>query len=281
MDITILESPSVKTDYYRGLRKLELGEAIWLATWREARAKAAWDDEELPFSIKDMRRHYECLCRMNRLRRGSKHAGGIGNYPDIVHSFKARRDPPREIALFGHYGIIGKGKGKYAFVRILEPNRIPLPRAVEVKRRANKIDPELRDLVLPNEQGLLAFVEHNKLIGSYLGLRAVTRWQSHLRKTVAGYGQVEVDELYIGRTHEGKKVVIAVEAKMSAGQGLLNVSQLYGISKLLAELCPDMDRRIVGIQPDPAGRICLVEFTAPEHIRNLTVKTDWVAYEII
>lgn len=105
--------------------------------------------------------------------------------------------------------------------------------------------------------------------------------QSHLRVGVADYGQVEVDELYVGRTAEGN-VGIAVEAKNAALEDCLNVSQLFGTAQAVkAQFPPQMPKRLIGAKPDTSGRICLAKFAVADHPAGITLARDWCAYELV
>lgn len=65
---------------------------------------------------------------------------------------------------------------------------------------------------LSDEQALLAKVRYNRLIDIFLGIAAYSL-QNHLRTTVAGIGQIEVDEIYVGIDRHGRQFVIPVQAK--------------------------------------------------------------------
>lgn len=73
--------------------------------------------------------------------------------------------------------------------------------------------PELiSQYALDDEQALLAIVRYNRLIDIFLGL-ATYSLQNHLRTTVKGIGQIEIDELYIGLDSNGCHYAIPVQAK--------------------------------------------------------------------
>ena len=73
--------------------------------------------------------------------------------------------------------------------------------------------PELiRARALGDEQALLALVRYNRLIDLFLGASAHSL-QNHLRTTVKGIGQVEVDEVYLAVDRYGAQYVIPVQAK--------------------------------------------------------------------
>jgi hypothetical protein len=65
---------------------------------------------------------------------------------------------------------------------------------------------------LSDEQALLAKVRYNRLIDIFLGIAAYSL-QNHLRTTVDGIGQIEIDEIYVGIDRYGRQFVIPVQAK--------------------------------------------------------------------
>jgi hypothetical protein len=70
---------------------------------------------------------------------------------------------------------------------------------------------------LDDEQALLAKVRYNRLIDIFLGLTTFSL-QNHLRTTVKGIGQIEIDELYVGIDRWGCHHVIPVQAKGGSDQ---------------------------------------------------------------
>jgi hypothetical protein len=212
----------------------------------------------------------------------SKRKVVLKNFADALYSFRAREDLPAEILAHGHFAIIGTGKGKYAFVSIPFPNRFSFPPSMPTVRIRNVIPDWVRPHMSHDEQGMLTAVQSNNLIARYLGLQSAFRLQSHRRKGVQEYGQVEVDELYVGRTKKAVEVGIAVEAKSEAPNDCLNVSQLFGTAQALKVLFPPkMRKRLVGAKPDTSRRICLAEFSVPDHPAEMRQIKAWVAYELV
>jgi hypothetical protein len=68
---------------------------------------------------------------------------------------------------------------------------------------------------MTDEQALLARLRYNRLIDIFLGM-ATYSLQNHLRTTVAGVGQIEIDELYVGVNRTGAQFIIPVQAKGSS-----------------------------------------------------------------
>lgn len=64
---------------------------------------------------------------------------------------------------------------------------------------------------------MLAKVRYNRLIDIFLGLTTYSL-QNHLRTSVKGVGQIEIDELYIGIDKYGCHYVIPVQAKGGSDQ---------------------------------------------------------------
>ena len=83
--------------------------------------------------------------------------------------------------------------------------------------------PELvRAYALDDEQALLAILRYNRLIDTFLGLTTFSL-QNHLRTTVKGIGQIEIDELYLGIDRDGCHYAIPVQAK--GGKDQISVIQ--------------------------------------------------------
>lgn len=140
---------------------------------------------------------------------------GVKNLGDVTYSFRYRRPLPDRVLATqteGHEWIIeGAGKGQYRF-KLVTASRI-VPREDLVVIDILDATPELiRAHKLDDEQALLAMVRYNRLIDTFLGLTAYSL-QNHLRTTVKGVGQIEIDELYIGLDKLGCHYVIPVQAK--------------------------------------------------------------------
>lgn len=75
---------------------------------------------------------------------------------------------------------------------------------------------------LTDEQALLAKIRYNRLIDIFLGISAYSL-QNHLRTKIANYGQIEIDELYVGVDAKGLHYIVPVQAK--GGKDTLGVIQ--------------------------------------------------------
>ncbi|HRZ37107.1 MAG TPA: endonuclease [Candidatus Paceibacterota bacterium] len=137
------------------------------------------------------------------------------NLGDAIYSIRYRMHLPDSIARTQPPGqewiIEGRGKSRYAF-RLVSINRIlPNPQIAEIK--IPDATPEIVSAyALSDEQALLAKVRYNRLLDIFLGVAAYSL-QNHLRTTVSGLGQVEIDEIYVAVDARGRQFVIPVQAK--------------------------------------------------------------------
>jgi hypothetical protein len=127
------------------------------------------------------------------------------NVGDIVYSFRYRTPLPASIIETQPAGrewiIEGADRSRYRF-KLVSLMRIR-PREDMVRIAVPDATPELiRAYALDDEQALLAIVRYNRLIDTFLGLTTYSL-QNHLRTTVKGIGQIEIDELYIGLDTHG------------------------------------------------------------------------------
>ncbi|MBB3835207.1 hypothetical protein FHR55_003451 [Xanthomonas arboricola] len=137
------------------------------------------------------------------------------NLGDVLYSFRFRNALPiaiSETAESGKEWIIEmKGRGLYAFRQVplsrIRPN--PDFEAIKIPDSTPEI---IRQYAQTDEQALLAIVRYNRLIDIFLGLTTYSL-QNHLRTTVSGRGQIEIDELYVGIDKEGRHHVMPVQAK--------------------------------------------------------------------
>lgn len=137
------------------------------------------------------------------------------NLGDAVYSFKYRVEMPEAIVSTAPEGyewiIAGAGRSKYEF-RLVRPLDIS-PRRDKIVVKIPDATPEIIGAYAQgDEQALLAKVRYNRLIDVFLGI-AASSLQNHLRTTVGGIGQIEIDELYVGVDRNGCQYVVPVQAK--------------------------------------------------------------------
>lgn len=153
---------------------------------------------------------------------------GVGrpkNLGDVIYTYRHRRMLPQSILDTQpkdlHWLILGAGDAKYRFrlskLAYIEPTTGLLVRMVP------DATPEIiRHYALSDEQALLAKIRYNRLIDIFLGITAYSL-QNHLRTKIDNYGQIEIDELYVGVDTRGAQFVAPVQAK--GGNDKLGVIQ--------------------------------------------------------
>jgi len=150
------------------------------------------------------------------------------NLGDVLYCFRFRAALPESIVATQPQGmewvIEGAGRATYKF-RLVKINRI-IPQEDLAPIDIPDSTPELiRAYAQYDEQALLAIVRYNRLIDTFLGMTTYSL-QSHLRTTVKGVGQIEIDELYIGMDKHGCHYVIPVQAKGDRDQiGIVQATQ--------------------------------------------------------
>jgi len=83
-----------------------------------------------------------------------------------------------------------------------------------------------------------------------------------LRTTVAGIGQIEIDEVYVGIDHQGRQYVMPVQAK--GGTDQLSVVQTKQDLACCAEKFPSLICRAISTQFVSDDRIALFELTVED-----------------
>lgn len=181
------------------------------------------------------------------------------NIGDLPYALRYRIGYPEKIVATQPDGqewiIEGAGRARYRF-KLVKMQRI-LPRADLVRTAIPDATPELiRAYALDDEQALLAIVRYNRLIDTFLGLTTYSL-QNHLRTTVKGIGQIEIDELYIGLDRRGCHYVIPVQAK--GGKDQIGVVQTTQDIKFVEQKFPGLQCRAISAQFMDDGIVALFE----------------------
>jgi hypothetical protein len=183
------------------------------------------------------------------------------NLGDVIYALRYRIGYPRAILDTQPEGrewiIEGAGRAGYRF-KLVKIQRI-LPREDLVRIAIPDATPEIiRAYALDDEQALLAIVRYNRLIDTFLGLTTYSL-QNHLRTTVKGIGQIEIDELYVGLDKYGCHYVIPVQAK--GGKDQIGVVQTTQDIRFVEEKFPGLMCRAVSAQFMEGGVVALFELT--------------------
>lgn len=184
---------------------------VFFNNFSESMSKVPFDREELAQACRDL--------NISRIK----------NLGDIVYSYRFRRDLPKAIndtAPSDHEWIIlGAGIGLYEF-RLCMKGKIE-PALNRQKIKIPDATPEIVKMYAPanDEQALLTKVRYNRIIDLFTGVTCYSV-QNHLRTTVEGIGQIEVDEIYLGINKNGTHFVFPCQAKSPGDKfGIVQVLQ--------------------------------------------------------
>ncbi len=112
-----------------------------------------------------------------------------------------------------------------------------------------------------DEQALLTKIRYNRLIDIFLGITAYSL-QNHLRTTVTGVGQIEIDEIYVAINSNGLHYIIPVQAK--AGNDQLSVVQTKQDIGYCSEKFPQLICRSISAQFLEKNLIAMFELAMHE-----------------
>lgn len=170
------------------------------------------------------------------------------NLGDVVYAIRYRTPMPLGIIQTQpadkEWIIEGVGRSRYRF-HLVPINRIlpnPNLKAIKVPDATPEI---IAAYALNDEQALLARVRYNRLVDIFLGVTAYSL-QNHMRTTVKGIGQIEIDEIYVALDRQGVQYVIPVQAK--GGRDQLSVVQTKQDLDCCAEKFPRLVCRSLSAQ---------------------------------
>lgn len=218
---------------------------------------------EVEFSMDDIR---DAIAEVAKIRPGYKEK----NVADVRYQYTSGRRPlPGAVAQSGPWMIVGRGKGRYAFVRL---NVSP-----EIEIQADLLPILLPDatpeIVLEyagsDEQGLLAKISYNRLVDTFLQITCY-HLQNHWRTSIKRKGQCEIDDLYVGVDLDGRQYVVPVEAKCAGEK--INKTQVAQMIDLARERYPKLVIRAVGVQEMNDGSVVMLEFPPAEHPDGISIK---------
>ncbi len=188
-----------------------------------------------------------------------------GNLGDVPYAFRMRRPLPDEVMACAPKGeewvIRLAGRGKYAFEPVKQAWFFP-DFSLDVTKIPNATPAITSRYALTDEQAVLAMLRYNRLVDIFSGVTCYSL-QSHLRTTVAGMGQIETDEVYLGVDVRGAHYLLPLQAKGGSDNlGVVQIEQDFALARKpkFKGLIP----RCMGAQfvddGEPTPRIALLEF---------------------
>jgi hypothetical protein len=183
------------------------------------------------------------------------------NLGDVLYAMRFRTPMPDTILRTQPKGfewiIELAGRARYRF-RLAKENRILPNTNLAVIKIPDNTPEIIMSYALDDEQALLAKVRYNRLIDIFLGLTTFSL-QNHLRTTVTGVGQIEIDEVYVGIDKHGCHYIIPVQAK--GGTDQISVVQTNQDLLWCNQKFPQLRGRPISAQFVSSDQIALFELT--------------------
>lgn len=188
-------------------RYVQIIEAIFHRYWKKGSTEFRFERDEL-----------EDVCVKLNIKRPK-------NLGDVIYTFRYRKQLPKSILATQPkdrgWLILGDGDARYRF-RLNKLTHIRPTNGLLVRKIPDATPEIIAGYALSDEQALLAKVRYNRLIDLFLGITAYSL-QNHLRTKIPNYGQIEIDELYVGLDSKGAQYIVPVQAK--GGSDILGVIQ--------------------------------------------------------
>lgn len=184
------------------------------------------------------------------------------NPPDLIYRMKSRTRLPAEILELGFRVLRPIGRGRYVLEQA-ESTLIEFPEC-DCEYLMDRTPPVVRRMMLADlgsidEQALLAVVRYNDLISRFLQAE-VYHLKGHVRKSVMGVGQAEVDDVHVAVPvgASGPVTIVPVEAK--AKDEPINRAQIAMQVIYAQDAFPGYPVRPLTIKLFPDGEILFIEF---------------------
>ncbi|WP_147283630.1 hypothetical protein [Bosea caraganae] len=220
------------------------------------------------FSLDDVRTAVEAIRDVS----DNPDAISSRNPADVVYRMRSRTVLPKEILDKGFHVLRAVGRGRYQFEKassgiIDTPVNELTPAIDQTPMPVRRLLPET--MAEMDEQALLSVVGYCSLLDHFTGMK-VYRLRSHVRKSVPGVGQAELDAIDVGIAagEDEIPVVFPIEAKAVSDE--LNRAQIFNMIQYAAHYFPDLKVRPLALKVDYQSAVHLIEFnvaTRPGDLR--------------
>ena len=227
---------------------------IFQARWRQGAATVL-------FTLDDVRNAADVL----RLE--------VRNPADLIYRMRSRTVLPQEILDKGFYILRAIGRGQYQFEKgsstIFQPLDNQAVEALDITPPpVRRLLPErLADM---DEQAVLTVASYCKLFDHFTGL-TIYRLRSHVRKSVPGIGQAELDAIDVGVALRDDEVPIVFPIEAKAAADALNRVQVYNMVQYSRHYFPGMMIRPLAIKVDYDSILHFMEFNSVSKAADLKI----------
>lgn len=227
---------------------------IFNARWRQGAATVL-------FTLDDVRNAAETL----KLE--------VRNPADLIYRMRSRTVLPKEILDKGFFILRAIGRGQYQFEKgsstIFQPlDSVPVEAMDLTPLPVRRLLP--RTMAEMDEQAVLTIASYCKLLDHFTGL-TIYRLRSHVRKSVPGVGQAELDaiDVGVGLRDDELPIVFPIEAK--AATDALNRVQIFNMVRYSLHYFPAMEVRPLAIKVDGDSILHVMEFNVPRKAADLKI----------
>lgn len=196
------------------------------------------------------------------------------NTADLIYRMKSRTVLPAEITDKGFRVLAITGRGTYALT-VAESTLINYPERKEVTDVHDRTPFAVRRLLADDfgntdEQGLLSVLRFNDVFSQFLRVQ-VFHLKGHVRKSVPGQGQVEVDDVHVALSGglDDPLILIPVEAK--AKDEPVNRVQIAMQVKYANHAFPGLLVRPLTVKLFADGLVLLMEFNPSTNPADLNI----------
>lgn len=200
----------------------------------------------------------------------------IKNIADIKYTYDARKDFPITISSKGYWAITGRGKGKYRIQKVAQNNLIRVPNdfgsaRIQKYSLKDKTPPLVLEVLGDDEQATMTRLMYNDLLSRFLEMET-HRIQGHER-TFLSCGQIEVDEVYVGKKDGKHKYIIPISGK-GGDKDFLSYTQALNLSlySMEKESSKEFMGIPLGVTRQPTGDIYVVQFTCSLNIHDIKIE---------
>ncbi|MCQ1833678.1 hypothetical protein [Neorhizobium galegae] len=184
------------------------------------------------------------------------------NPADVIYRMRSRTKLPDEILAKGFHVLRAVGRGRYQFEKassgIMEVPITDLTSAIDqTPMPVRRLLPET--MAEMDEQALLSIVGYCQLLDHFTGMK-IYRLRSHVRKSVPGIGQAELDAIDVGIASgdDDTPVIFPIEAKAVSDE--LNRVQIFNMIQYAAHYFPGLKVRPLALKVDYQSAVHLMEF---------------------
>lgn len=195
------------------------------------------------------------------------------NPADVIYRMRSRTKLPDEILSKGFHVLRAVGRGRYQFEKassgIMEVPVGELTSAIDqTPMPVRRLLPET--MAEMDEQALLSVIGYCQLLDHFTGMK-IYRLRSHVRKSVPGIGQAELDAIDVGIASgdDDMPVVFPVEAKAASDE--LNRAQIFNMIQYAAHYFPGLQVRPIAMKVDQQSAIHLMEFNVASRPGELRI----------